>query len=130
MIAGLKSDRPDFLANFSKGFFGVGLFSSPVSGALIDWTGRLAMRASPRATTACVTAFGETDFRPDMAHVTVPTLVIHGDADQTVPIDVTGRASAAAIPGAVLEIYEGAPHAIPFTHGERLTGDLLDFLRR
>lgn len=89
----------------------------------------LAMRASPKATVDCVRAFGGTDFRADMAAFRVPTLVIHGDADQTVPFDISGKAAAQAIPGARLAIYEGAPHAIPFTHKDRLTEDLLAFLR-
>jgi len=87
------------------------------------------MRASPKATTACVRAFGETDFRPDMAHIRVPTLIVHGDDDQTVPIDASGRAAAAAIPGSTLVVYEGASHALPFTHAERLTNDLVAFLK-
>ena len=128
MIDGLEKDRPNFLATFSKLFFGVGVFSSPSSSELIQWTGNLAMLASPKATIDCVRAFGETDFRPDMSAFTIPTLVIHGDADQTVPIDVSGKAAAAAIPGAKLVVYEGAPHAVPFTHKDRLTADLLAFL--
>jgi len=129
MIDGLETDRPHFLANFSKTFFGVGVFSAPSSTELMRWTGDLAMRASPKATMACVRAFGETDFRPDMAHVRVPTLIIHGDDDQTVPIDVSGRAAAAAIPGSTFTVYEGGSHALPFTHAERLTTDLLTFLK-
>lgn len=129
MIDGLKDDRPHFLANFAKTFFGAGVFSSPASTELMEWTGHLAMRASPKATVDCVRAFGETDFRSDMAHFRVPTLVIHGDDDATVPIDVSGRAAAAAIPGATLVVYEGAPHAVPFTHKDRLTQDLLRFLK-
>ena len=129
MIAGLKKDRPNFMATFAKTFFGVGMLSSPVSSDLIQWTGNLAMRASPKATSACVTAFGETDFRADMGTFRVPTLVIHGDADQTVPIDVSGKAAAAAIPGAEFVIYEGAPHAVPFTHAEQLSADLITFLK-
>ncbi|SDM53602.1 MULTISPECIES: alpha/beta fold hydrolase [Methylobacterium] len=129
MIDGLKKDRPSFMATFAKTFFGVGMLSSPVSSDLIQWTGNLAMLASPKATIASVTAFGETDFRADMSAFHVPTLVIHGDADQTVPIDVSGKANAAAIPSAKLVVYEGAPHAIPFTHAERLNGDLVAFLR-
>ena len=74
-------------------------------------------------------AFGHTDFRADMGRIPVPTLIIHGDADQTVPIEPTAKAAAAAIPGARLVVYEGAPHAVPFTHAERLTRDLLAFLR-
>ncbi len=130
MIEGLKADRPHFLANFAKTFFGVGVFSSPSSSELIAWTGDLAMRASPKATVACVRAFGETDFRADMGRFTVPTLVIHGDDDQTVPIGVSGKAAAAAIPGARFVVYEGAPHAVPFTHAARLNEDLLAFLGR
>ncbi|WP_132252250.1 alpha/beta fold hydrolase [Methylobacterium segetis] len=129
MIAGLEKDRPNFLANFAKTFFGVGMFSSPASTELIAWTGNLAMLASPKATVDCVRAFGWTDFRRDLAAFRVPTLVIHGDADQTVPFEVSGKAAAAAIPGAQLVVYEGAPHAVPFTHKDRLNADLLAFLR-
>ena len=129
MIDGLEKDRPNFLANFSKTFFGVGLLSSPASSDLIAWTGNLAMLASPKATVDCVTAFGHTDFRPDLPHFKVPTLVIHGDADQTVPFDISGKVAAASIAGATLKVYEGAPHATPFTHAQQLTADLIDFLR-
>ncbi len=129
MIEGLKKDRPSFLATFSKGFFGVGLLSSPVSSDLVQWAGNLALMASPEATVDCVTAFGETDFRGDMAAFKVPTLVIHGDADQTVPLDASSKRAAAMIEGSQLHVYEGAPHAIPMTHAERLTQDLLAFLR-
>ena len=128
MIAGLKKDRPSFLATFSKGFFGVGMLSSPVSSELVQWAGNLAMLASPKATTDCVTAFAETDFRPDMAALAVPTLLVHGSDDKTVPLDASSRRAAAMLPRAELKVYDGAPHAIPFTHADRLTQDLLDFL--
>jgi non-heme chloroperoxidase len=107
MIAGLKKDRPNFMVTFAKTFFGVGMLSSPVSSDLIEWT----------------------DFRADMAAFRVPTLVIHGDADRNVPIDVSGKATAAAIPGAEFVVYDGAPHAVPFTHAERLNADLITFLK-
>ena len=129
MIDGLKKDRPHFLANFSKGFFGAGLLSSPSSSDLIQWTGNLAMLASPKATIDCVSAFGETDFRGDMGTFNVPTLVIHGSSDQTVPLEASGKRAASMIQGAELKVYDGAPHAIPFTHHERLTQDLIAFLR-
>ena len=129
IVTSLKADRPQFLTEFSKSFFGVGLLTSPVSSDLVQWTGRLAMLASPKATTDCVWALAATDFRPDMKAFTVPTLVIHGDADHTVPINVSGKAAAAAIPGAVLKIYAGAPHAIPLTHKDELNRDLLTFLQ-
>ena len=129
MVDGLKKDRPKFLANFSKGFFGVGMISSPVSSELIEWTGRLATMASPKATIDCVRAFGETDLRADMAAFTVPTLVIHGDADQTVPFEISGKVAAQMISGSQLKVYEGAPHAVPFTHPDRLNEDLIGFLK-
>ena len=129
MIDGLKTDRPHFLATFSKAFFGSGVFTSPASSDLIQWTGTVAMLASPEATVGCVRAFGGTDFRADMAAFKVPTLVVHGDDDQVVPIDVSGRAAAAAIAGATLSVYDGAPHALPFTHAERLSAELVAFLK-
>ncbi len=129
MVDGLKKDRPNFLAEFSKTFFGVGMLSSPVSANLIQWTGNMAMLASPKATVDCVRAFGETDLRPDMADFKVPTLVIHGDADKTVPFEISGKVAARMIRGAELKVYEGAPHAVPFTHHERLNQDLIAFLR-
>ena len=121
MIDGLKKDRPAFLANVSKTFFGAGVFHSPASTALMTWTVNLAMLASPKAATDCVTAFGTTGFHLDMAHFKVPALGIHSDAGQAVPVDVTGKAATAAIPGATFAAYEGTPHAVPFTHADRLT---------
>jgi non-heme chloroperoxidase len=87
----------------------------------------MALLASPRATIACIDAWME-DFRPDMAAFQVPTLVIHGDKDQIVPIDPTGRTAAKMIPGAKYIEYDGAPHGFLATHAERATQDLLDFL--
>ena len=129
MIAGLEQDRPHFLADFGKKFFGVGLISSPVSAELLDWAQSLAMRASPKATIDCVRAFSETDFRADMAAFSMPTLIVHGDADQTVSIDVAGRAAAKLVKGAELREYKGAPHALVFTEKDRVNADLLEFVR-
>ena len=129
MMDGLRKDRPKFLTDFSKGFFGVTMLRSPASAELIQWTGNLAMLASPKATIDCVKAFGETDFRPDMAHFKVPTLVIHGSSDQVVPFDLSSKVAAQMIAGAKLTVYDGGPHAIPFTHADHLNKDLIDFLR-
>ena len=87
------------------------------------------MQASLKATLACADAFGTTDFRPDLAAFTVPTLIIHGTADQTVPIDATGRAAARGIPHAKMIEYDGAPHGLFATEKDRLTADLLAFLK-
>jgi len=127
MIDGLRTDRPDFLAGFGQTFFGVGWITSPVSQELLKWAQFLALQASPLATIKCVSAFFETDFRPDMAAFTMPTLIIHGDKDQTVPIDVSGRAAARMVPHAELLEYDGAPHGLFATHADRLYEDLLRF---
>ncbi len=127
--AGIRKDRPDFFRSFFKDFFGVGLISHPVSDAVLDWAWRLAMQAGLKGTLDCVDAFGTTDFRPDLPSFTVPTLIIHGSQDATVPIDASARAAAAGIHGARLIEYDGAPHGLFATHKDRLTQDLLDFLR-
>ncbi len=126
---GLRKDRPAFLQDFFKSFYGNGLLGGGASKGVLDWSLMMAMQASPKATLDCVTAFGTTDFRPDMAAFHVPTLVIHGTDDHTVPIDATGREAARMIAGAELIEYEGAAHGITVTHADRLTQDLLDFLR-
>lgn len=128
MKANLRKDRFDFLQSFAKTFYGVGLVSKPVSSALMDWTFMLAIMASPKAMIDCVDAFGRTDFRPDLKAFDVPTLVIHGTSDETVPIDAAGRAAAAGIAGAQFIEYEGEPHGLFATAPERLNNDLLAFL--
>ena len=128
MVDGLKQDRPTFLATFGKKFYGAGLLNFTVTDGILEWTRGLALQASPKATMDCVRAFSETDFRPDMQAFTVPTLVIHGDADSTVPPDVTGRVAAEMIPGATLMMYPGAPHGLFFTEKDRLAADLTAFI--
>ena len=130
MAAGMKRDRALFFAAFFKDFYGVGLVSHPVSNELIENSCDVAMQASLKATLACANAFATTDFRPDLAAFNVPTLIVHGTADQTVPIDATGRAAAHGIAHAKLIEYEGAPHGLFATEKERLTSDLLAFLRQ
>jgi len=128
MKSEIRTDRFAFLQTFAKTFYGVGLVSRPVSSALLDWTFQLAVMASPKATIDCVDAFGRTDFRGDLAAFTIPTLIIHGTSDQTVPIDVSGRAAAAGIPHARLIEYDGEPHGLFATAPDRLSRDILDFL--
>ena len=129
MTAGMKSDRAHFFAGFFKDFYGVGLIKHPVSDELLEQSRDVAMQASLKATLACAEAFGTTDFRPDLAAFTMPTLIIHGTADQIVPIDAASRAAAQAIPSAKLIEYDGAPHGLFATEKDRLTADLLAFLR-
>jgi non-heme chloroperoxidase len=87
------------------------------------------MQSGHRNALQCIAAFSATDFRPDLAKIDVPTLVIHGEDDQVVPVDVGGRASSALIDGAQLKVYPGAPHGITHTHQEELSADLLAFLQ-
>ncbi|MBP0446370.1 alpha/beta hydrolase [Roseomonas sp. SSH11] len=129
IVQGLRNDRPYFLTSFVRQFFGAGMLNFTVTGEILQWAHGLAMQASPKATLDCVRAFSETDFRDDMRAFAVPTLVIHGDADNTVPVDVTGRAAARMILGARLNTYGGAPHGLFFTERLRLGADLLDFAR-
>ncbi|MGX9962776.1 alpha/beta fold hydrolase [Roseomonas sp. F4] len=129
MTVQMKTDRPAFFAAFIKQFYGVGLLSAPVSGDMVQWTVNTAMLAGLKPTLACAAAFATTDFRPDLPAITVPTLIIHGTADATVPIDASARPAAAGIRQSRLVEYSGAPHGLTETHKERLTEDLLAFLR-
>ena len=128
MKAQIRKDRFAFLQDFAKMFYGVGWVTSPVSQGVLDWSFVLGVMASPKATLDCVDAFGTTDFRPDFASFNVPTLVIHGTGDKTVPIDPTGRAAAKAISGAKLIEYDGEPHGLFATAPDRLNKDLLAFI--
>ncbi|KQM65073.1 arylesterase [Sphingomonas sp. Leaf17] len=127
---GIKKDRPAFMRTFMKQFFGVGMISSPVSDEMVDWAWRLAMQAGLKPTLACAESFGHTDFRPDLPAFRVPTLVVHGTGDKTVPIAATGHKAAEGIAGAQLVEYDGAPHGLFATEGDRLTNDMLTFLGR
>jgi non-heme chloroperoxidase len=128
---GVKADRPAFLEGFSTEFFSTsGLLGKKlqVSEAQRAYAVSLALVASPKATLDCITAFGRTDFRGDVAKVTVPTLVIHGDSDAIVPFEVSGKRSAELIPGAQLHVVEGGPHGINASHAEEFNRVLLAFL--
>ena len=84
--------------------------------------------ALPRAMTESINAWGRTDFRSDLAAVTVPTLVIHGDSDNIVPIEVSGERTADAIPGAVVVVLEDAPHGLLMSHPAGGNTAVLQFL--
>jgi pimeloyl-ACP methyl ester carboxylesterase len=128
MAAGMKKDREHFFTAFFKAFYGVGTLSSPVSDEVLMNSWRQAMMAGLRPTLAAAQAFATTDFRPDLASFTVPTLVIHGTGDQTVPIDATARVVAKQVPGAQLIEYDGSAHGLFATDKQRLIDDLLAFL--
>jgi len=124
----LRQDRAGFYTDFFNDFFGVGLLVQPVSEELLEWARSVAMQASLRATLECLKAFSSTDFRPDLSAFKVPTLIIHGTEDRTVPIASSAWTIAQEIGMSTLLDYEGAPHGLFATHKDRLTQDLLAFL--
>jgi len=128
MLKGIREDRAAFFGGFIPAFFGNSLLRKRVSGETIDWTFNVAMMGSLRATIECAKAFAMTDFRPDMAAFTMPTLIIHGTADATVPIDSSGRVAARMIPHAKLIEYDDEPHGLAATAPDRLTADMLAFM--
>ena len=125
----LREDRAQFFTGFFKDFFGVGLLSQAVSNEVIDWARSQALQASLRATIECVHTFSTTDFRGDLEAFRVPTLIIHGTQDKTVPIAASARAAHAGIMASTLSEYDGAPHGLFATHKHRLSEDLLSFVR-
>jgi pimeloyl-ACP methyl ester carboxylesterase len=129
MKAQILKDRPGFLHSFAKMFYGEGLLHHPASAADIHQFERMASFASIKAMLDCVDAFGKTDFRPDLSAFRVPTLIVHGTADKTVPIKVSAHAAHAGIRGSELLEYEGEPHGLTLTAKDRLVEDLLTFLR-
>jgi pimeloyl-ACP methyl ester carboxylesterase len=126
----MRKDRFDFLQTFAKSFYGVGMISHPVSQGVLDWNFTVASLAAPNATRDCAVAFATTDFRADLQAVKVPTLIIHGDEDATVPIEASGARTAQMIPQAEYKVYKGAPHGLFFTDKDQLTTDLLSFVGR
>ncbi len=123
----VKGDRLAFLEQFTTNFFSAGK-ELKVSEAQVKYARDLAAFASPKGTLDCIAAFARTDFRDDLKKVTVPTLVIHGDADGIVPFEVSGKRSAAAIAGAKLVVIKGGPHGINASHAAEFNQALLAFL--
>ncbi len=124
----IRKDRPAFFEQFAKYFYGVGTITSPVSDGVLRSFERMAAQGSIKAILDCIDAFMKTDFRPDLPSFTVPTLIVHGTADQTVPIDLSARVAAKGIPHASFLEYEGEPHGLNITAKDRLSADMLAFL--
>jgi non-heme chloroperoxidase len=126
---GLLRDRPQFIDDFSTLFYGTNKQPGIVSEGILKQTLQIALTGSIKATYDCVAAFSETDFRPDMAAFTMPTLIIHGEEDQTVPISMSGEAAHNLIPHSELKRYSGAPHALTTTHRDQYNADLMAFVK-
>ena len=124
-------DRAQLYLDLASGpFYGFNRPGAKVSQGLIDNWRAQGMQAGHKNTYDSIAAFSATDFREDLKKFDVPTLVIHGDDDQIVPLDSSGKASAALIEGAQLIVYPGAPHGLTDTHKERFNNDLLAFLKK
>lgn len=129
IIAELERDRMRYLTVSAPAFFGVGLPGVSISPEMLQWGVGLAMTGSPKATRDMFRASSETDYRPDMASFTVPTLVIHGDSDTNAPIDMTGGRTARLIPHSRFVVYAGAAHGLFITKKDQLNNDLQRFIR-
>ncbi len=124
------ADRSQLYRDLASGpFFGFNRKGAKPSPGIIDSFWRQGMQSGHKNALDCIKAFSETDFTEDLRKFDVPTLVLHGDDDQIVPIDAAGRSSAKIVRGATLKVYPGAPHGIADTHKEQLNGDLLAFVR-
>ncbi|QNP39528.1 alpha/beta fold hydrolase [Lysobacter solisilvae (ex Woo and Kim 2020)] len=124
------ADRSQFFRDVPSGpFFGYNRPGAKPSQGVIDAWWLQGMLGGYKNTYECIKAFSETDFTEDLKKFDVPTLVIHGDDDQIVPIDAAGRASAKLVKNAQLIVYPGAPHGITDTHADRLNADLLAFVQ-
>lgn len=127
--AGSITDRSQLYKDIASGpFFGFNRPGAKVSQGMIDSFWLQGMQGGHKNTFDSIKAFSETDFTEDLKKFDRPTLIVHGDDDQIVPIDAAGRASKTLVPHAVLKVYEGAPHGLADTHKARLNADLVEFL--
>ncbi|HYN55294.1 MAG TPA: alpha/beta hydrolase [Methylotenera sp.] len=124
------ADRSQFYQNLASGpFFGANRTGSKVSQGMIDSFWRQGMLAGHKNTFDCIKAFSETDFTEDLKKFDIPTLIVHGDDDQIVPIGTSALMSAKLVKNVTLKIYKGAPHGLADTHKDQLNTDLLAFLK-
>jgi non-heme chloroperoxidase len=128
--AAILADRSQFFRDLSAPFYGANREGSTVSQGLRDSFWLQAMLAGMRPVYECLKAISETDFTADLKRFDVPTLIIHGDDDQIVPIGAAARRSIELVADAKLVVYPGAPHGLPSTHKDRVNQDLLAFVQQ
>lgn len=127
---GSLNDRSQFYKDLASGpFFGANRPGSKVSQGMMDSFWLYGMQAGSKNTYDCIKAFSETDFNEDLKRIDIPTLIIHGDDDQVVPIGTAGLRSSKIIKNSILKIYKGAPHGLTYTHSDRVNDDLLEFIK-
>jgi non-heme chloroperoxidase len=124
------ADRSQLYKDLAGGpFFGANRPGAKVSQGMIDWFWLQGMQAGHKNALDCIKAFSETDFTEDLKKFDVPTLILHGDDDQIVPIGASAHASAKLVRHVTLKVYPGAPHGLTDTHKDQLNADLLAFLK-
>jgi len=124
------TDRSQFYKDLASGpFFGANRKGAKVTQGMIDSFWLQGMNAGHKNTYECIKAFSETDFTEDLKKFDIPTLIVHGDDDQIVPIEAAALSSAKIVKNAILKIYKGAPHGLSYTHKDKLNSDLLTFLK-
>ncbi|MDQ3176057.1 MAG: alpha/beta hydrolase, partial [Actinomycetota bacterium] len=132
-VAGMKegaaSDREGFLDEFTTNFFSAD-GDLKVTEDQRQEAIKMEKAAGDVALVACIDSFGRTDFRDDLAKITVPTLVLHGDSDATVPFEVSGKRTAATVAGAELVVIGDGPHGCNVSHADEFNRALVDFLGR
>jgi non-heme chloroperoxidase len=127
--AGVLADRSQFFKDLSGPFYGANREGAKVSQGLRDSFWLQGMMAGFPASYECIKAFSETDFTEDLKKIDVPTLILHGDDDQIVPIAASAMLSAKLVKGALLKVYPGAPHGMCSTHKDKVNADLLAFIK-
>jgi non-heme chloroperoxidase len=126
---GTVANRPQYYRDFALPFYGYNRQGAKVSQGIIDFFWLQCMMCSATAEYDYIKAFSETDFTQDLKKFDVPTLIVHGDDDQIVPIGISAMRSIKLVRNAKLLIYAGAPHGLAQTHHERFNADLLSFIR-
>jgi pimeloyl-ACP methyl ester carboxylesterase len=122
----LSTDRAHAIAAAAPAYFGS---NNPVSPEMMDWFVKMLLQCSLRVLLDLQRMFTRTDFRHELTEISLPTLIIQGDNDNSCPIDLTGRRTAGLIRGSQLKVYEGAAHGLALTHMHRLNRDLAEFIR-
>ena len=127
--AGVVADRSQFYKDLAAGpFYGFNRSGAKKSQGLIDSFWLQGMAGGLKGQYDCIKQFSEVDYTEDLKKIDVPTLVVHGDDDQVVPIDNSGKLSAKIVKNATLKVYAGAPHGLASTHADQLNADLLAFI--
>ena len=130
MQAAIAADRPEFLRTLHERFFGAAGAALSVSEGVRQWMFSVSMQAGLPAPSGCLTVLTGTDIRGDLSGIDVPTLLVHGGADQLAPLGTTGREATGLLPHSELRVIEGAPRGLRLTHRDQVNAALLAFFEQ